>query len=209
MVHDLTGKVFGHLTAISCERNDAHGNKIWRCVCECGNYAYVTASHLLSGHTRSCGCIVSQRLTKRNTTHGQSSERLYRIWKAMRQRCNNHNHAAFKRYGGRGIKVCDGWKEFGVFQEWAISHGYSDVLTIDRINNNGNYEPSNCRWVTLKEQQDNRSSRREITFNGQRKTLTEWSKIAGINISTLHGRLKSGCSLDRAFATSAANARVS
>lgn len=129
-----------------------------------------------------------------NYKHGGRGTRLYGIWKAMRERCMCPNCNRWHRYGGRGIKVCEEWDDFAVFRDWALSHGYSDRLSIDRIDSNGDYEPSNCRWVTQQEQQNNRSNNHRIKVNGEEHTLSEWSRISGIAVSTIYSRLKKGWS---------------
>lgn len=131
-----------------------------------------------------------------------SHHRLWVIWKSMRNRCKNPHHKNFRDYGGRGIKVCDEWRNsFQSFAEWALANGYSDILTIDRIDVNGNYEPSNCRWVDAKTQCRNRRNNRLITFHGKTKTLSEWAEIKRIPVSTLHVRLKHGMSIEDALTT--------
>lgn len=132
-----------------------------------------------NGDTR--GCFI---------THGKSDTRLYSIWCDMKRRCYNPKNKRYSRYGGRGISVCEEWKDdFQAFYEWAIDNGYDEHLTIDRINVNGNYEPSNCRWVTWKEQQRNTSRNRYITVNGETKTIAEWSEITGIKPDVIKDRL--------------------
>lgn len=123
--------------------------------------------------------------------HGESyhETRLHHIWVNMRYRCNNPNCSHYNRYGGRGIKVCDEWNEYLVFKKWAMANGYDDSKSIDRIDNNGNYEPNNCRWATMKTQNNNRSSNNNITYNGETHTVAEWACIVGINENTLRSRL--------------------
>jgi hypothetical protein len=119
----------------------------------------------------------------------RKEERLYRIWMAMRARCRCKNISSYKYYGGRGIKVCKEWNNYLVFKEWALSNGYDENLSIDRINHNGNYEPSNCRWTTAQEQANNKRNNHLITINGESHTLAEWSKLSGINYSTIRSRI--------------------
>ena len=131
-------------------------------------------------------------LENSNCEHNFGRTRLYRIYNNMKQRCNNPNNHKYPRYGARGIKVCDEWNcrnGLKAFGEWALQNGYSDELTLDRIDNNGNYEPSNCRWIDLKAQSNNRSDNDYIEFNGEVHTLTEWSEIIGLNRGTLWSRL--------------------
>ncbi len=126
-------------------------------------------------------------------THGKSGTRLYRTWTDMRNRCNNHKNLHYSRYGGRGIKVCDEWqRSFDSFHAWAIANGYSDDLTIDRIDVNGNYEPANCRWITMSQQQFNKSNKRLLTVNGETKTIAQWAECTGLKYDTIWRRIKRG-----------------
>ena len=117
----------------------------------------------------------------------------------MRTRCNNPNFKEYDRYGGRGIKVCQEWDDYFAFREWALQHGYADTLTIDRIDNDGDYYPTNCRWITIAEQQQNRCTCHMITFDGQTKNLTEWAKEYGIARKTIRARLNKGWPVERAL----------
>ena len=155
---NLKGQKFGRLTAICPVAKNNRNAVLWLCECDCGLDAIIESSSLVRGLTRSCGCLdrEAHQLRPNRTTHGQSGTRLYRIWKAMKTRCTNPNTNDWKNYGGRGITVCPEWmNSFQAFFDWAVTHDYSDELTIDRINNDKGYSPDNCRWATMKEQRHN------------------------------------------------------
>lgn len=192
---DLSGMEFGDLTVI--ERcGTRNGNAMWVCWCRCGNYTRVSASSLMSGRTRSCGCLRVHRNRQLFLTHGGAmfgeKERLYSIWCSMKYRCEVETSSAFADYGGRGIRVCDEWHSYEKFRSWALQNGYSDMLSIDRIDVNKNYEPNNCRWADKGLQANNRRSNVVLEYGGECHTVTEWGKIMGINPSTIRARLKRG-----------------
>ena len=189
---DLTGRRFGRLTVI--EESGKLGKKVaWLCKCDCGNYKRVRAHHLKGGQITSCGCYQREQ----TSTHHLSYTKLYRAWASMKDRCYNTNAVEYCRYGQRGIKVCEEWRDhFESFAEWAYANGYEEGLSIDRIDVNGNYEPSNCRWVDMKAQGRNRRSNHLLTLNGETHCVAEWSEITGIKISTLFGRIKGGWSTE-------------
>lgn len=132
------------------------GKGYYEAVCSCGNRKKVYITNLTSGKSTNCGCMQAQKTKERFTTHGMSSTKIYRVWCSMLSRCNNPNVNCYKNYGGRGISVCKEWNAFEIFYQWAIENGYKEGLKIDRIEVDKNYEPSNCRWVTHKENERNK-----------------------------------------------------
>lgn len=160
---------------------------LWNCKCDCGKTFVVRAYNLKSGNTKSCGCLQKEIARASHEKHNKTGTRLYYIWEHMKQRCTNPNDPAYNYYGGRGIKVCNEWtNDFQPFHDWAISNGYADNLTIDRIDVNGNYEPSNCRWITLKHQQRNKRNNTKVLFKGYCKTVVEWAEEFGCHPNAVY-----------------------
>ena len=194
---DLTGQRFGRLTVIKVDRYEpkSHSTR-WICKCDCGKEKSVLASCLKDGKVTSCGCFSSEQKSKRTKTHGFGNEdRLYRIWSGMKSRCYSECDRNFKRYGARGITVCPEWhKDFMAFREWSLSNGYQDDLSIDRIDNDGPYSPENCRWTSMKTQNNNRRTNVYITYRGETHTAAEWALITGIKAETLVSRKAHGWS---------------
>lgn len=189
---DLSGKVFSRLTVLNRIENDSHGNAQWLCRCECGKETIVNGTRLLRGIIKSCGCLRRDSRISANTTHGKKKTRLYRIWLNMKNRCNNKKHIR-EDYRGRGISVCDSWNNsFQSFFDWATSNGYDDEKSIDRIDNNGNYKPENCRWADRITQANNNRRNFIIRIGDKDKTLAQWVRLSGLNYSTLFSKIQRG-----------------
>lgn len=185
-IHDLTNKTFGKLLVLQRAENDKQGQPMWLCKCECGNYTKVRGYELRKLRTKSCGC-------GQGKTHGLYAHRLNTIWGNMKQRCFNSSNINYKNYGGRGITVCEEWKDnFVSFYDWAIKNGYKEDLTVDRIDNNGNYCPENCRWVSMEEQGNNKRCNKIVTTSLGTMTVKQLSKISGISYPTLITRYNLG-----------------
>lgn len=192
------GERFGRLEVLCQIGTKKNGAKIYRCKCDCGNTKDAVGAELRRGSVRSCGCLFREVQLKTVTKHGHSRTALYKTWKDMKRRCENETRKEYRNYGGRGITVCDEWKhDFQAFHDWAMANGYSDELTIDRINVNGNYEPSNCRWATQKMQSNNKRTSVFLEKDGETHTVAEWAEILGISPQTIYSRLKRGCPVEK------------
>lgn len=198
---DQTGKRFGRLVVVKRAANSGRTTR-WECLCDCGNVVTVRQPDLHAGRTQSCGCIHKEQLADRNRTHNLSYTRLCSIWRAMKVRCYSTKSKAYSNYGGRGIAVCDEWKNnLEAFYSWAIAHGYDEHLTLDRIDVNGNYCPENCRWTDRKTQANNTRSNRVIEYDGKRLTIAQWSSETGIKPHTIRRRLELGWTIEKALKT--------
>ena len=194
---DLTGQRFGRLTVQKYDKC-----AYWLCACDCGNTVRVDGSHLRKGVTQSCGCLQKDLTHQRFAKHNMRSSRLYSCWTNMKNRCLNSNSTEFHNYGGRGIEVCQEWLDsFETFRDWALANGYADNLTIDRIDVNGNYEPSNCRWATAKEQANNTTKNHYITHNGISKSMMLWAEEFHIPYNKMRYLVYSGLSIDEILRT--------
>ena len=197
VLYDLTNQTFGRLYVESLIKKNINGKtrSFWHCRCECGNYKDVTGADLRGGRVSSCGCLWKENSLlrgKESYKDGRSKERLYKIYRGMKTRCTNPNRDDWKDYGGRGITVCDEWEIYENFKSWALNNGYSDDLTIDRIDVNKGYCPENCRWVTLKEQARNKRNTVKLTINGIEKSLADWCEEEDKNYSIVLRRKEDG-----------------
>lgn len=197
---DLTGERFGRLVVIGVSRRVKSGKReryYWKCKCDCGRIKEVRTDCLTGGLVQSCGCLKKEQnrinLTKFHR-HKLSHTKLWDTYYSMKSRCYDPADKRYKDYGGRGIKVCEEWKNsFDEFANWAVSHGFDKNLQIDRINNNGDYSPENCRWVTQKENCRNRRSNVLIEYNGKMITLVEFSEIMNIPYKVAYSKYRKMC----------------
>jgi len=202
---DLTGQKFHNLTVLSFAYRDKK-NTYWLCKCNCGNKKIIRGSHLTSGNTKSCGCLMKYNITRRNkenAIHGKSNTRLYTIYAGMKARCLKPNTNSYENYGEKGITICNEWlNDFMCFYNWAINNGYKENLSLERIDNNQGYEPSNCKWIEKKLQSRNIKSNKMISFRGKTLCMAEWAEQLGINYNTLNSRLgKYNWSIKKALTT--------
>ena len=204
---DLTGRRFGRLTVIDFYDHNKYGQPRWLCECDCGNTAVVTGSDIRSGSTSSCGCLWRERITQSKTTHGMSQSDIYAEYRSMKNRCYNEQAHNYKYYGGRGIKMCDRWRDdiHAFYDDVSILPNFREEgYSLDRIDNDGDYEPGNVRWATIKEQCNNRRpniGKRIHEYNGEMYSLREISNMTGISYKTLNNRLLKGWEPERAFNT--------
>lgn len=199
-IKDETGNKYGKLTVISFHhsKNKAY----WLCSCECGNKTIVSGDKLRRGYTKSCGCLKNSGNSRR--THGKTNDRIYYEWCNMKSRCLNPKNIMYSNYGGRGITLCDSWKTFQNFYSWALSSGYTDELTLERIDVNKGYSPENCSWIPRSRQYFNRTDNHFITAFGKTQTIKEWADETGLKYDTIHARIKYyGWSAEKALTTKA------
>ena len=197
-LRDLTGMKFGKWTVIQSDVI-TNGRRFCLCVCECGTEKLVDKSSLIRGKSTQChSCSLYK--------HGGSNTRLYRIWKNMKQRCSNPKASKFELYGGKGITVCDSWKNsFENFAKWSYENGYTDELSIDRIDSNKNYCSENCRWTTYKEQGNNTSANHLVTYNGITQTLSKWADSLNLPYKVVSERIRRNWSVEKTFNTPVTN----
>ena len=204
---NLTGKKFGRLTVIELYGHNKYGQPIWTCKCDCGNIANVVSSNLRFGKTLSCGCLWNEKIMDAKVTHGMSYSSIYPEYRNMNNRCYNENAHNYKWYGGRGIKVCNKWREdiHSFYNDVSVLPHFGEKgYTLDRINNDGDYEPENVRWATHKEQCNNRrpyTVKNLYEYNGKMLSLREISNITGLPCYVLRNRISKGWEHERAFNT--------
>lgn len=188
---DMIGERVGILTVLKRDYSHPSRRAHWLCKCDCGNVRSMSRD-ALKKPAQSCGCLRDKDAAKRvakNHTHKETETRLYKTWQRMKHRCSNKNHKFYEYYGGSGIKVCDEWlHDFVPFRNWAYANGYKEGLTIERLDVNKDYKPSNCKWIPLKEQANNRRSTVWVEYNGKRQNLKQWSEELGIKYGTLQQR---------------------
>lgn len=205
-IEEFIGKKYGRLKINSLDKVEKqkykskgttkYRNKFFiSCACDCGKNTVKSLDSIRQGNTRSCGCLS----TENKTSHGMNNTKLNSVWRDMRYRCNNSNSDFYENYGGKGVKVCEEWGDFVVFYKWATTNGYAEGLSIDRIDVDGDYEPSNCRWVDMKTQQRNKGNNRKVEYKGKVLCLTEWSEVTGLHPKTIAYRLNSGWSIEEAL----------
>lgn len=195
-IKNLLGKKYGKLLVIEQLEERKNNKVVWKCKCDCGNTTNVVGTQLTNGNTKSCGCI--------SNPHGMFGTRIYNVWRGMKERCYVEKSHSYPLYGGRGIKVCDEWQEFIPFMEWAYSNGYDESAprgqcTIDRIDNDGDYEPSNCRWVSMSVQANNKNSNVFVEYKGVIDTISNQARRNGLSPSIVEDRRIKGKKGDDLF----------
>ena len=200
---NFIGKKFGNFTVIDIVKRDDeyHHEWQWVCRCDCGNIKTHKPAHLKSGKIVSCGCHKARLSSERMKKHGDSTSRLYHCWLDMKARCSRKNHPKYSSYGGRGVEVCSEWQnDYAIFHEWAVNNGYSNDLTLDRIDVNGHYCPDNCRWADAVTQANNRrNSKGQFWSTEKQKEIKEKCLELGLKYCTVYWRLRQGWDEERAF----------
>ncbi len=200
---DKTGHRIGRLVVLGPIGRRTRGRIMWLCLCDCGNTSVLETGSITKGKIKSCGCLMRELAVKRNTKHGLRNTKIYRVWRGIKDRCLNSDNSTYQKYYGvRGISICDEWRDsFECFRDHVmeLSHYGEDGYSIDRIDNDGDYEPGNVQWATRVEQGRNRRSNRLLTFDGRTQCVAEWAEELGISRYTIYGRLKSGWTVERAL----------
>lgn len=202
IVKDLTGQTFGKLTALSENGRHENGRILWECLCECGKTVNIANNNLHSGNTKSCGCLKKEASVERGkeslTTHGLSNTPEYSAWKNIIQRCNNPKDQAYSNYGARGIKICERWNDSFINFYTDLGPRPTVEHSVDRIDNNGNYEIGNCKWSTTEEQCNNKRNNHIVTYKGKDYTIANLAKEHGLNDSIVRDRLRLGWTVEDA-----------
>lgn len=201
---DIMGQRFGRLVALGPINRTPRGEIMWLCQCDCGKTTNVRRNHLTTGNTQSCGCLKTDILITRLTTHGKGRNILYKLWSRIKQRCTNPNHPRYADWGGRGIGADNKWlDDFGAFYDHIITlpNFGRDSYTLDRIDNNDGYFPGNVRWASKTQQSRNSRHIHLLSHNGKTRCLTEWAEEVGINAKSLTTRLRAGWSVEKALTT--------
>jgi len=201
MLIDLVGKRFGKLTVISKGITDKNSRLYWNCLCDCGNEVSKLGLLLRDGRTKSCGCLRSEYVSNKNKTHGMARTKMNMVWQEMKSRCRNPNHKRYSDYGGRGISYQESWEEFINFYN-DMSDTYQDGLTLDRIDNDGDYTKENCRWSSYLSQNNNKRNCVYETVGGIRATRSQLADMFGIPRCTFYWRLSHGMTVEEALTTS-------
>lgn len=189
---DLAGQRFGRLTVVG--RSATIGKNVrWLCRCDCGSEHVVYGQNLRNGSVKSCGCQAHPQ------THGMTGSRIYQTWASMHARCNSPSYWARKHYADKGITICEDWKRFEAFRDWAMQNGYTDNLTLDRKDNSKGYEASNCRFISIADQQRNKSNHTFLSYNGKTQALYQWASELGLKKSTICTRIARGWTVERAL----------
>lgn len=192
----------GRLLCLEAIKSNSNKNKHIRvkCICDCGKIIITKGTEIKNHNIKSCGCLRLENSLKAHTKHGMTKSKIYRLWYGMKMRCYYCNGKDYHLYGGRGITVCNEWKnDFMAFYNWAIANGYKEGLTIDRKDVNGNYDPSNCRWITSAEQHRNTRTNKFLKYNGEVRCASEWSEKLGLNYNTLLWHLRIGWNIKDAL----------
>lgn len=210
-IKDYTGQRFGRLLVVERLPKYKNGYTYYRCKCDCGNEIITYSAQFVCGKTISCGCYSKEMAKERMTTHGKRHTQIYKVWAGIKDRTNPDNNNCKNNYRKLGVKMCKEWHDsFEAFYEWSVANGYKEEklpngrnkYEIDRIDTYGDYEPSNCRWITFKEQMNNQTTNKHITYNGKTQTLAQWCEELGLNYGLVNHRLWKGWSVDRAFTES-------
>lgn len=192
------GNLYGRLIVTEYKGLNKSNQAMWVCQCSCGEKVTVIGKLLRNGSTKSCGCLKHDVIIKKNYKHGCTHTGLYSSWRAMKERCNSINGKNYENYGGRGIFVTQEWnKSFENFKNWALQSGYSEGLTIERLDVNEGYCPSNCTWIPLSEQGINKRSTKWVTVNEITKTMSDWARFIGISVGTLFSNERNGVEIEK------------